>query len=148
MLRCAYISYLFRYPAIYIKELMKVTKGIQRSTPYVRQYWNAKFPVAIMLSVTVQSLAFRSVFLVTYSIFSDRQDRIQTNGTLATKIPSTCNRRMVCSNVDTTYLIVEMICNLIRSMQIDTWNVICEGDTFSYVVQGFSNRLAARTLCL
>jgi len=71
---------------------MKVTKGIHQSTPYVRQYWNAKFPDAIMLSVAVQSL----VFLVTYSIFSDRKDRILTNGTLATKIPKPCNRRMVC----------------------------------------------------
>lgn len=76
--------------------MMKVTKGIHRGTLYIRQYWNAKFPDAIMLSVTVQSLAFRSVFLVTYSIFSDRQDRSLTNGTLATKIPKPCNRRMVC----------------------------------------------------
>jgi hypothetical protein len=122
MLRYMYIPYRFIYPAIYIKKMIKVTKGIRRNTPYVRRYWNAKFPDAIVLSVTVQSSAFRSVFLVTFSIFSDRQDRMLTNGTLATKIPKPCKCRhnLLC-------LIAAMICNLHRSVQNNTRNTIYEG---------------------
>ena len=41
-----------------------------------------------------------------------------------------------------------MTCNLHRSVQNNTRNIICEGDTFSDVAQGFSNRLSARTLLL
>jgi len=46
------------------------------------------------------------------------------------------------------YLIVAMICNLHPSVQNNTWNIIYEGDTFSDVAQGISNRLSARTLRL
>jgi len=88
MLCYMYIQYRFRYLAIYIKKMIKVTKGIHRNTPYVRRYWNAKFPDAILLSVTVQSSAFPSVSLFTFSIFSDRQDRMLTNGTLQLKYQS------------------------------------------------------------